>query len=403
MRFENLETMEVSRLPIQTKSGAKIYRHPSLFTKNEEKFYGVIPVFTTDKSIVNNQDLQIRKITSFDLISGEIKFLTTIGEEFKSSVLREKGYFESMGMTETEFSDWLASQEGRNYFDSSLNETLQYLTIDLHENVFYGSISKYLTKSMKQDIFSQIANPKQAYIAKIYDRNDGGFFCKINGIECYMPGSLAAANKISNFDSLLNTEVIVMIEDFVKSSDIFIVSHKKYINWILPSAVKKLSRNVQYEGHVTGASKHGIFVEFDKIFTGLIAEKELNTEILAKYQAREIKPGDSIKIYIKAIERNHRIHLSTFSNEERRNAVTADNIEDLIEENLEGKVFLSEIKQIKPFGALVKIEPIEQWCLLSQKEILKNKNVKFKVGDKIYLTVDRVNTDTGKINMKFMR
>jgi ribosomal protein S1 len=83
---------------------------------------------------------------------------------------------------------------------------------------------------MHSDMLSQISNPKEAYIAKIYSRNEGGFFCKINGIECYMPGSLAAANKINNFDEMLGNEVIVMIEDFVKQTNIFIVSHKKYIN-----------------------------------------------------------------------------------------------------------------------------------------------------------------------------
>jgi ribosomal protein S1 len=128
----------------------------------------------------------------------------------------------------------------------------------------------------------------------------------------------------------------------------------------------------------------------------------MTAEILEKYNSKEIKSGESLTVYIKAIDKSKRIHLSLFSEEARKTLEIEESLEDIIEENLEGRVFLSEIKQIKPFGALVKIEPIEQWCLLSQKEITKNKS-KLKIGDKIYLTVDSVNTENGKIFMKFMK
>jgi hypothetical protein len=103
MRFENLETLEISKVPILSKTGAKIYRHPSLFTKQEENLYGLIPSFSTDKTIKINQDLQIRKLAYFNTLTKEIIYSTTIGEDLKSNVNLEKGYYESMGMTEDEF------------------------------------------------------------------------------------------------------------------------------------------------------------------------------------------------------------------------------------------------------------------------------------------------------------
>ena len=66
----------------------------------------------------------------------------------------------------------------------------------------------------------------KVYTCKILSRNEGGFFVDVNGVPAFLPGSLAGANKIIDFDSLIGTSLEVMLEDYLRESDTYVVSHK---------------------------------------------------------------------------------------------------------------------------------------------------------------------------------
>ena len=89
----------------------------------------------------------------------------------------------------------------------------------------------------------QIGHPNKAYTCTIKEANKGGFFVDILGVDAFMPGSLAAPNKIVDFQSYVGKEVIVMVEDFLKEMNSFIVSHKKYIDYMLPKKLDEIDFN----------------------------------------------------------------------------------------------------------------------------------------------------------------
>ena len=75
-------------------------------------------------------------------------------------------------------------------------------------------------------------------MAKLVSSNNGGFVVEIAGmVKAFMPGSMAAANKINNYESLVGTEMEVMVESYDPKFG-FIVSRKKYLRTIVPIYLK---------------------------------------------------------------------------------------------------------------------------------------------------------------------
>ena len=167
----------------------------------------------------------------------------------------------------------------------------------------------------------EISSPSKAYVCKIIEANRGGFFVEVQGVDAFMPGSLAAANKISDFQSYVGKKIIVMIEDYLQDMKSFIVSHKKYIEYILPKKISELSLSDKYTGTVTGASKYGIFIEFNEIFTGLLHKSKMKPDTYSRFKDRKYNSGDSIEFYIGEITKDNRIILTEESLEEKRKKI----------------------------------------------------------------------------------
>jgi len=167
----------------------------------------------------------------------------------------------------------------------------------------------YVQKT-RDEFMEQIKTPTKAYVAKIVNANRGGYTVDIYGIEGFMPGSLAAPNKLNDFTSMIGKDVIVMIEDYMKDLNSFIVSHKKYLANILPQKMKELDLEKKYTGTVTGTSNYGIFIEFNELFTGLLHTSKMSQITKTAFINRDYKPGDSIDFYIDEITDDNRIILS---------------------------------------------------------------------------------------------
>lgn len=143
---------------------------------------------------------------------------------------------------------------------------------------FSGSVVEYYIHTLRAELFDQIKKESSAYLIKIVSVNKGGYIADLSGIKCFLPGSLAAANKITDFDSYIGKTLHVMIEGYVPAKDIFIVSYKKYLNKIMDSKIQELDLTKKYKGYVTGTSDFGVFVEWDSVYTGLIHKTEFQDE-----------------------------------------------------------------------------------------------------------------------------
>lgn len=252
-----------------------------------------------------------------------------------------------------------------------------------------ASYSKNIQAKKKEEILSSINSPV-AYSAKVKELIHGGYFVDIDGIKCFMPGSLGGMNKLVNFESLLGKSIYVMPINYSKEKDYIVVSHRDYLKKLVPEAVSKLEFAKEYTGFVTGTSKHGIFVEFNECLTGLIARKDIRKELMDDFDNRKVKSGEEITFYVSEIVDNDKIVLSQNLQEPQPSAW------DDIENRVKIPSFVTgKVKRIVKYGLFVEIEP-KIVGLLHKSHI--DENSEFEVGQEIEVKVVKIDKESKKVD-----
>jgi ribosomal protein S1 len=362
---------------ILEKHGARVYSHQPYAM---DYFESVI----LERNFDNKEPAvgDSRKI--LDILSVNDKEMVVSLAGFVDAVIDIKGekpFFSSVGLTPEDFVSWVKTETGRTTFLSQN----YFVVIEQSKPFVRASITKGQLLRTRSEFFEQIKNPTIAYIGKILEKNGGGFIISVAGLNGFLPGSLAATNIVRDFDSMIGKETPVIVEDYLKDSDTFVFSYKKYVNLILPTKINDLSLDEKYQGVITGVAKYGIFVEFDEIFTGLLHTSKMSPECKEKFSKGGFRPGEVVSFWVKEIAPDKKIILTDEDPSVRR-----QEIEDFKEKNL-GTVRGGEVISIQPFGTLVKLQK-DFVGLISQKE-LKLKKRNFNVGDTVMVSVDRVHND----------
>lgn len=256
--------------------------------------------------------------------------------------------------------------------------------------------------SLKQELYSEIKNPEKVYMAHVLERNKGGFLVNVNGLYGFLPGSLAAANRILDFDLYLNTKIPVMVEDYLQDSDMFIFSNKKYIKNMIPVEIEKLTKTEKYKGVVTGTSKFGIFVEFNTILTGLIHTSEMDKEQIEEFKKSKWKAGDEIEFWIKEITNDNRIIL-TFVDQNIMNQKyeSLASFDAQMEQTGQKPVYLGHIVSVKPNVVLVKIED-NIIGALADKDFKKFKSAPLKVSDELRVKIEKIDITKRRMTLNMV-
>jgi ribosomal protein S1 len=323
-----------------------------------------------------------RKI--LDVFRVDEKEISVMLNGFIDAVLEpkaEKHFCELMNITPSGLVEWLKTDEGKSAF----LQQEHYVVIDQVTPYVKGSISKGHENKIREEFYTQITECTSAYIGKIKEKNGGGFIIKVQGIDGFLPGSLAATNIVRDFDSMIGKEIPVMVEDYLKDSSTFVFSYKKYVNHVLPSKIEELDLDKKYAGTITGLAKYGIFVEFDEIFTGLIHRSKMTPEMESKFTKREFTPGEEVTFWIKEITNDKKIILT-----DEDPTIKRMELEDF-KKNYLGSIKGGEVVAVQPFGTLIKLQK-DIVGLISQKEI-KSKKKSFNVGDTVMVSIDRVHQD----------
>ena len=315
--------------------------------------------------------------------TNEVEVLCDNYDTLYFDIQKEKKYTDLMNMNEEQFREWIDSGECKIHY-------MQNKTHVIVENVQArkGSLYTAHLKTIAKEFRDQLTKPTSAYQAKILSKNQGGFLVEVQGIKAFLPGSLAAANKIVNFDEYLGKQVNVMIEDYLAPSDIFVVSYKKYLDYILPSKLAELERNDYLTGTITGTSKFGIFAEFNEIFTGLLHVSAMSSETLENFNLGKFRSGETIEAWLKDIKDNKLI-LTEIDPTVKQNEM------EEFKDKIEGHYQDATIVSIKAHGALMEIEK-GVLGLLPVKEMKKSRK-RLNVGENIEIFVKKVDIVSGKI------
>jgi small subunit ribosomal protein S1 len=253
-----------------------------------------------------------------------------------------------------------------------------------------ASISDAIDEVKFNEILNAVGNKSVGFNGKITELINGGYWVDLAGIKCFMPGSLAGLNKLWNFESLVGETLIVMPVSYSYEKNTIIVSHREYLNTLIPRAVEELNENIkdQYEGLVTGTTKFGVFAEFNTCLTGLIPNTELDEETLERFNRNEIKPGDTITFWAKEIISDKKIILTQKGPKE--------DIWDSVSERYKPMMITTGVvTKVAKYGAFVELE--KGISGLIHKTKLKDTSL--DRGDKVNIRIQAVNSSERKITM----
>lgn len=218
----------------------------------------------------------------------------------------------------------------------------QILSMDLNvkvgTDVEKGSIWDGFVETLHKEMFTQIKLQNKAYWAEVIETNRGGFVVEVAGtIRAFMPGSMAASNRITDYDSYLGKSMEVMIESYTENNG-FVVSRKKYIQKLRPIKLRAYedrlddAPNTVYTGVVTGATQYGVYVELDEFITGMVHKTLASDELRDAMRKGEVAPGTVLQVYGHKIE-NNRLILSDVAPELREEVIAKREAEDEAEKS----------------------------------------------------------------------
>lgn len=262
-----------------------------------------------------------------------------------------------------------------------------------------GSVEAGIKAAILKEILESIEGGNTAYIGNVTGMiPNGGYFVNVQGVDCFMPGSLAGINKLAEFESILNTQMYVVPMSYSPERGTVIVSHRKYLQAMIPSKVEELRNTLgdSLIGNVTGSAKYGVFVEFNGCLTGMIHTNDLNPEMAKKHKAREIQPGDEIEFKVKEIISDTKITLTQLE--------VVDTIDPWKEIAGKYKSFPTEvigtIRSVKDYGVFVDIgDGIVG--LLHVSELPEGMEIEsLTKNSPITVQVTRIEVDTRKVFLK---
>lgn len=275
-------------------------------------------------------------------------------------------------------------------------ETAVLITVLKPNTHVIGSISGGIKQKVFSDLRAGIESEDTAWVGHVSHMiENGGYIVRVQGIDCFMPGSLAGINKLHDFNSIVGEEIYVVPVSFSVERGTIVVSHRKYLQALIPGAIEDLRANIDQEitGQVTGTAKYGVFVEFHGCLTGMIHTNDLDEETMKAFRARTIKPGDDVTFKVKDIVSNTKITLTQKINDTINPWLTITSryhIPATVE---------AEVKTKKEYGLFVTIEE-GVVGLLHVSEIGESTMSVFKPGDKITVQITRIEPETNKVFLK---
>lgn len=166
-----------------------------------------------------------------------------------------------------------------------------------------GSEKNCVSINLKNELFG-LSESNRWFEVKIKHLIKGGYIATYkDGIDCFIPGSHAGANVIRDFSKLLGRTINVMVDNYDKSNDLFILSYKKYVQRSMPKMVSELQFGKKYTGTLTNKPyKFGVFVEFEDYYTGMIHSSEFENYDKAM---KTMQAGDSVDFYVKNVTKKN--------------------------------------------------------------------------------------------------
>lgn len=306
-------------------------------------------------------------------VAGKVSTVTYVGE-YAGDFVFEGGYKDYVRVPQNQ-------SESKYLVNTEVGDELDLLIVDVNETDYQitGSISALYESKARQSLTN--LDYETPVNVKVNELTPAGYSVDIYHesvtLPGFMPNTLAGINKLSSPESIIGETFEVVIESFSNDEGTYIVSRRRYLQSLIPDAMKQLVNGVIYEGTVTGTTNFGVFVEFKECLTGMIHKSNLQEELQDKMD--QIEPGMTIQFYIKEIIKE-KIILTQ---------VLKESLWDTIKVN---QVITGKVRDVKSFGVLVSLDE-ETNGLIHNSELEKTSR-KFQQKEEVkvrIIAVDRMN------------
>lgn len=262
-----------------------------------------------------------------------------------------------------------------------------------------------ITEGTKQKVFLELRESAEAgdtafmgHVASMIP--GGGYIVKVQGIECFMPGSLAGINKLADFESIVGTDMYVVPDSFSERRGTIVVSHRAYLQAMIPGMIAEVEEDLDavQAGKVTGTTKFGVFCEFKGCLTGMIHINDLDVDWAAKHRSGEINPGDDIDFKVKEVVNTKKIILTQV--EARPEEV--DNSWEEFTKDIKLPVLVDgTVRSVKDYGVFIQVHGTVVGMAHSSS-FVKGTNLKetFARGQEVSVEVTKIDNDTKKVFLK---
>lgn len=353
---------------------------------NDENFWNELEIEESkrknkNRKISNNPDDQ----NLFNLLSGinvepmvrgkvlnvKYKGITSGFHIFNSPGMKDDIYVENRPI------------ENKYLKNANVGETIDVIISSIDRESFFvkGSIAQ-LYETQAHD---ELINIDDAVVTiDVRSMNPAGYDVDVfyNGITLsgFMPNTLAGINKLHDPESIVGQKLTAMVDNYSEQEGTYIISRRKYLHTLIPSAMDELIEGNLYEGHVTGTTTFGVFVEFNECLTGMI--HKANIVESHRDKINEIKPGTRIEFYVKEVVKK-KIILTQIMRES-----LWDNIRV-------GEVLKGTARDTKNFGTLVSLD--EDTMGLIHTSELEKINKKFIPGQEVNVKILAIDKQSRKI------
>lgn len=278
-----------------------------------------------------------------------------------------------------------------------IGSEIEVMITEISDDPYYikGSVNEIMRLNVSNKVKTSFAENTFFY-ATITELIPAGYMLdmEVEGmtVKAFMPNTLAWVNKLTDPNSLTGKRLPVMIETLEQDKGIYVVSHKKYLETLIPEQIKNLkkdwvkNRMKPYVGFITGTTPFGVFVEFYEFLTGMIYRKNIQEEWQTDEKWAEMKPGMYVNFYISdIIVPKNKIIMTQILRESIFKTLKVGDI-------LNGRVI-----DIKSFGALIQLD--DETNGLIQSNILSKQKIELKKDDKVEVKVLSIMKDDRKINL----
>lgn len=320
-------------------------------TGNQELSYVFDDVKFNSKDNKNKKSKEYQKLVALynmdDIFipkKGEVVSAKYIGKSSDQFIFGGKGYKDDIRVDDK-------MSESKYLKNIKEGDIVDVLITDINQDIFMikGSISSLYETRAHENLKSLAEG--HPVMATIKSLNPAGYDVEISHggviLPAFMPNTLAGINKLYDPSSIIGETFYVMIESYSDSEGTYIVSRRRYLQTLIPDAIKKLYYHVVYKGKVTGTTPFGIFVEFSPeenepaCLTGMI--HKANVDVEWQDRLTSINPGFEIEFYIKEIIKD-KIILTQILRE-----TLWDNIKN-------NQIINGTVRDTKSFGTLINLD-----------------------------------------------